>query len=386
MKKILFFGITLGILTFSPALAVTPSTINTKAVVLAQVNIDDVQLGKSIRTGYYDVSFTLTTKDPEQKDVLYRVSFVEKIPKTKPNMVPKVYSYTFTRPMTITKDKPFLVEDTLPVPKDFQGLFNVTISVFNKKGLPLAFSELKNIQLISQVQAPFVIERCVVDKKIYEPKNVVTGTCFLAGTVSAVSNVALTLTYANELNPVTGITATIKNNTASFTLPLLTKAGVYTLIAQARDGNSVIGGSVITRFFVNGTATTILSIATDKQSYVTGDVAQVTAGINVFAKKIGKLYGIATIKTAGDSVICAGPVAVEVARLGSVSFNLPVTTACNGYTVHVTITNEKDSVLDKSSLAVPEEQAPQVISYLNYVLIFATIIVLLSTFIKRRTR
>lgn len=386
MKKIVFFAIALSVITCTNVSATVTPQAQSKGVLLARVNMYDATVQKSIRTGYYDVSFTLTTKDPEQSNVLYKVSFVEKMTPTETNTVPKTYSYTFNRPITLTKDKSLAVEDTLPVPKDLEGLYTVTVSVFNNKGLPLAISKVKDIRLTSNIDAPFTIENCILSKKIYEPNTAISGKCIIEGSASTTSTLVSTLTYGNELNPIHTSTISIKNSTASFTLPSLTKAGVYTLTVQARDGNSVIGSSFIIRFIVNGAATTILSITTDKQSYTRGDVAHVGVGINVFTKKVGELYGVATIKSLDKMTICGGPLAVSVTRLGSFSFDVPILKDCNGYTVSVTVTDEKDSVLDKSTLTVKAEQAPQVIGYLNYFLIIGAIIVLLSSLIARRTK
>ena len=172
----------------------------------------------------------------------------------------------------------------------------------------------------------------------------------------------------------------------SLALSMVSFSSTEAFTLQSQKEPSLLKDSMLTHLVLDKNTTSIFSITTNKQNYVKGDMALITVGINVFSKETGKLYAITNIKTFDTGSMCIEPTATSVIHPDKISFIVPITNDCNGYIVSVTITNDKDSILNRSTLFVPPNQDEAVIRHLNYLLILGTSIILLSALVKRRSK
>lgn len=355
-----------------------PIPVRTTSVLLASVNMYDTTLMKSERVGFYDLRFTLLTSDPKQ-DAFYKVILTN-------TYTGQTYTYLSKRAISLVKGRMVTVEESVPVPKDISGNFTALISVYNAKGLPLANAQLKNIALVSRIFAPFAIENCVMTKRVYAKNEQIGGSCTVTGTTTPSSLLSISLSYNNEPTLLAHVEATIKNNKAVFAFPSEIKAGSYMVSVQAQEGMQRLGYSFQAGFLVEGSYSDILSVTFDKQVYEKGDIANVTVGLNVFSMNLQDLYAVASIKTRDSADLCGESKVSKVTRPGSLTFQIPITETCNGYSAKVVLTNTHDFVLDQYSIFVPAEISASFAMYANYLIAIGILLVLISTFIRSRKR
>lgn len=346
-------------------------------VLLASVNIYDADITKGDRAGFYHVSFKLTTSDPKQDNVFYRVTLGTKNSDA-------VYIYNSNKPITLLKGKTFEVDEDFPIPKDINGNLVGFISVYNGKGLPLANAKIGSVLVAKSANAPFAINACTLSKKVYLPGEVVKGSCTITGTTTAASVVAFSLFYNGQPLSIASTKETISKGKASFTFPQSTKAGSYLITAQAQEGMERLGYTYQTGFLVEGAYSNILSVALDKPYYDKGDVASITVGLNVFATTPQDLYAVASLSSKDAIGLCGEGKAVKVERPGSVTLQIPISKDCNGYIVKVVLTSSRDQVLDTYTLSVPKSLQATFTEQANYIIAIGILLVLISAFIRSR--
>lgn len=321
-----------------------------QAVILADVDMYSPSVTQA-QDGSVSIIFILKAFDRNQAGIYYSISLTN-------NEGKRVYEYVFPRSVSLVKNELITVKDSFVPPVNLQGDFSAMIQVTNDTGLPLAFGSVDKVSIAAFSDKEFTsISSCVTEKKSIKIGESLEVLCEYTGTVTGKSKITSKLYRGNEKLSLDSQMLDLNESKGKINIPAQSAPGLYTVVLQSYEGSVPVGDTQTVRFIVEGFSAKIASVSPDKEQYVAGEQATVTAGITFYStEKVKDIFAQAIIKNYKGE-ICALSAKAPVINSSSVILSIPVSALCDGFSLTVSLMYKDGTLLDTKTIeTVPQEE------------------------------
>lgn len=374
----IFLFILFSLFISTSALAVTSSaeeTAPTKATVLATVNIYNAKIvsqeGNNIK-----ISFDIANRQGAQSGARYGVSLVKEVGKIKS----VVAEYVFPEILDLNTNTTINKVVTYQAPSSLDGEYLLVVSVKNYSGLPLGSFTAGNVNLVSSIKTVEILsDTCSIaisgDKTstkktldqvldISSSEKIIL-TCDVINNKQADASVVpnyetyLRTTYGDVVEQTGGDTTPIalkagEKKTISLSLPKATAPQFYNVKVSLKEGETS-SNSVVAYYRVEGVSATIQNFSLDKESYKTGDSAQISFFFSSLSLSGGKASVPPVVLVANiankNGKSCIAPINQTLTESGLIQIPASITTNCRDPKASIELKDEKGNILDQKELS-----------------------------------
>jgi hypothetical protein len=387
----------------------TTSTVPTKGIILAEVNIQDIKI-ISQDNNNLKISFNLSNGKGVQSGVKYGIKLLKQTSNNQFVVDEKVYDES----LTLAENSIISREINYTAPNNLSGEYNVLIVSRNETGFPFGIASAGKIKLTSTFKGISIMpETCyltVVDEKGSPKYNLLQGVDIsqkeslklnCSVTNSDIKTIEVTPIFETHYRTAYGQVVPqteVENKPITFTkgekknisllLPKATEPQAYDVVTTLKSGENV-SNSITAHYVLQGASATIQNLSLDKDYYKKGETATLsfswTPSADSFpGSRIGKASAISDITlsgtiTSGKGHECSSPIDQPITKDQSIKTEIPISivSRCLDPQISLALKDKDGKILDQKDFSVKTTTKEKPISTILIVVIVLAIIILI---------